>query len=87
MLATAVNRRTLDPYYYVGVAEIFSIHAEDAVLRKVPDPRGAVLYVARVNNCREERLSAPCEGCVDLIDKFGIKRVVFTHNEERKLAA
>ena len=78
LLATATNRRTLDPYYYVGVADVFSIHAEDAVMRRVGNPRGAVLYVARVNNAGDERMSQPCEGCQVLIDNFGIKRCVWT---------
>lgn len=68
----------LDPYYYADVADKFSTHAEEAAIARIPDASGSVLYVARVNNLGELRMSKPCSGCQDLIDKHGIKRVVFT---------
>ncbi len=71
----------LDPFYYADVAEKFSVHAEEAAIVRAGDVRGAVLYVARVNNLGELRMSKPCGGCQSLIEKHEIKRVVYTLEE------
>jgi deoxycytidylate deaminase len=78
LLATGINSEILDPYIYAPTAEKFSVHAEEAALARVKDAAGAVLYVARVNNQGEERLSKPCPGCQTLISDSRCKRVVWT---------
>jgi deoxycytidylate deaminase len=74
-----VNREILDPFFYATVAEKFSVHAEEAAIARIQDLRGAVLYVARINNQGEPRMSKPCDGCQGLIDKSGIKKVIYTN--------
>ena len=54
-----------------------SIHAEVRALRRAGFPKKATVYVARVNNFGQERLSRPCDTCQELIDSLNCK-VVWT---------
>lgn len=53
-------------------------HAEFDALRYVKNPSGCVVYVARVNNNGEDRLSKPCSICHELMDELGVKAVIYT---------
>lgn len=57
-----------------------SYHAEEVAIREAGENnlRGAIIYVARVNKSGYDRDSAPCPKCSALIEKAGIKRVVYT---------
>lgn len=57
-----------------------STHAEEVAIRDAGEDnvRGAVIYVARVNREGKDRDSKPCSRCSALIERVGIKRVVFT---------
>lgn len=55
-----------------------SVHAEVDALRKVKNPKGSTIYVARVNKRGQDRLSRPCDRCNDLIKKSGVRKVVYT---------
>jgi deoxycytidylate deaminase len=57
-----------------------SFHAEEVAIRVAGEDnvRGAVIYVARVNKNGYDRDSKPCSKCASLIEKVGIKRVIFT---------
>lgn len=57
-----------------------SYHAEQVAIREAGEYniRGAIIYVARVNKQGKDRDSKPCPRCTSLIEKTGIKRVVFT---------
>lgn len=55
-----------------------TIHAEIDALSRVSDPRGCIVYVARVNRRGKPRFSRPCNNCYRHMLKRGIKRVVFT---------
>lgn len=57
-----------------------SFHAEEVAIREAgpSNIKGAIIYVARVNRQGNDRNSKPCSKCSDLIDKVGIKRVVYT---------
>lgn len=54
-----------------------SVHAEIAALRKAGWPKKVDIYVARVNNLGESRLSKPCANCQAVLDEMKIK-VVYT---------
>ena len=56
-----------------------SYHAEQVAIREAGEDnvKGAVIYVARVKN-GHDRESRPCPKCSALIERVGIKRVVFT---------
>lgn len=57
-----------------------SYHAEEVAIREAGESnvRGAIIYVARVNKNGDDRDSKPCPKCTSLIEKVGIKRVIFT---------
>jgi hypothetical protein len=54
-----------------------SVHAEIAALRKAGWPTKVDVYVARVNNLGESRLSKPCANCQVVLDEMKCK-VVYT---------
>lgn len=59
-----------------------SRHAEEVAIHEAgANARGAILYVARVNNQGIDRNSKPCEECSKLIEKSGIKKVIYTVEE------
>jgi deoxycytidylate deaminase len=57
-----------------------SFHAEEVAIRDAGEDniKGAIIYVARVNRHGNDRDSKPCPRCSRLIERVGIKRVVFT---------
>ena len=62
-----------------------SVHAEVEAIRDAGwNVRGAVLYVARINNNGEDRYSKPCDRCNAVIEETQIKKVIYTRsNYER----
>jgi deoxycytidylate deaminase len=63
-----------------------STHAEEVAIRDAGEDniKGAIIYVARVNRHGSDRDSKPCPRCSILIERVGIKRVVFTSQQEKK---
>lgn len=56
-----------------------SYHAEEVAIREAgSNAKGAIIYVARVNKQGKDRDSKPCDKCSTLIEKVGIKRIVYT---------
>lgn len=55
-----------------------SRHAEMVALRRVANPEGATIFVARVMRDGSEGMSKPCKNCQRELDKAGVKRVVYT---------
>jgi deoxycytidylate deaminase len=56
-----------------------SRHAEQVAIKEAGEnSRGAILYVARVNNQGVDRNSKPCNVCSELIKESGIKKVIYT---------
>lgn len=59
-----------------------SVHAEvDAIRDAKWNVKGAVLYVARINNQGKDRNSKPCDRCMVLIEETQIKKVIYTGSE------
>jgi deoxycytidylate deaminase len=59
-----------------------SVHAEvDAIRDAKWNVKGAVLYVARVNNQGKDRNSKPCDRCMVVIEEAQIKKVIYTGSE------
>ena len=59
-----------------------SVHAEvDAIRDAKWKVKGAVLYVARVNNQGKDRNSKPCDRCMVVIEETQIKKVIYTGSE------
>lgn len=58
-----------------------SRHAEIEAIRDANwNVRGAVLYVARVNNQGVDRDSKPCDRCQVVIEETQIKKVIYTES-------
>lgn len=53
-------------------------HAEIDALKRVPDPRGCTIFVARVNRQGEDLLSKPCDNCAKELERLGVKKVIYT---------
>ena len=70
----------------VGVGddgEVFTrtIHAEMDAILKVKNKdhlKGATIYVARKGRNQKAGMSCPCKMCQGLINKYGLKKAVFT---------
>lgn len=79
-----INKRTNDPFVHKDLGYL-SEHAEMAAIRRAKRTRGAVIYVARVNQRGDERMSRPCPKCMVLLRQAGIKRMVYTINSAQYL--
>lgn len=55
-----------------------SYHAEEVVLSRAGDPRGATIYVARLTKSGSMGMAKPCERCQQLLLENGVCTVVFT---------
>ena len=53
-------------------------HAEIDALRQVKDPKGSVVFVARINRQGEDMLSEPCSICAAELERLGVKKVIYT---------
>lgn len=63
----------------IGQIENCAYHSEISALRQVDNPKGAIIYNARVNRQGETRLAKPCDACQEAIEEAGVKRVVWTN--------
>lgn len=72
-----INKNTLDPYIYKNYPKM-SVHAEEAALRRCTRTQGATIYVSRVNNRGQQKMSRPCPKCMKLLIQAGVKRIVYT---------
>lgn len=61
-----------------GVRERVSLHAEMDALKRCGNPKGAVIYVARIGRSNDVALAKPCNACQKALIAAGIKRVYFT---------
>ena len=85
VLSVGRNRDKTHPSS-VGVdrdGEVFTrtIHAEMDAILKVKNKdhlKGATIYVARKGRNQKAGMSCPCKMCQGLINKYGLKKAVFT---------
>ena len=79
LLGRGVNRHRNDPMATPGAPrKAWSIHAEVACLRRVPDAAGATLYVARITPGGRPGLAKPCPDCARVAVERGIANIVYT---------
>ena len=77
---------------YVKAYNHCSFHAEVNAMRRLipygrscrPSIKNATLFIARINNKGEARLSKPCNSCQSMIDSFNIRKIVWTDNLDRE---
>lgn len=85
VIGTGFNKDRNNPYYVSPehIKTHCSVHAEvDAIRDAKWNVKGAVLYVARVNNAGEDRNSKPCTRCQVVIEEAQIKKVIYTSGGE-----
>jgi len=77
ILSKAHNTRKTHPKF--GSGQYSTLHAESHAIYKAVrqgiNIRGSTLYVYRHNN----NLAKPCDCCMCLIKKYGIKEIVYSH--------
>lgn len=81
VLGTGFNKNTNNPYSVSPehIKTNCSRHAEIEAIRDANwNVKGAILYVARVNNQGLDRNSKPCNRCQVVIDETQIKKVIYT---------
>jgi deoxycytidylate deaminase len=61
-----------------GYNEHLTVHAEIDALARVSNPKGAVIYIARISKSGQEKLSMPCERCAEALMVAGIKQIIYT---------
>lgn len=87
VIGTGFNKDRNNPYYVSPehIKTHCSVHAEvDAIRDASWNVKGAVLYVARVNNRGEDRNSKPCTRCEAVIKESQIKKVIYTIGEDNE---
>ena len=87
VIGTGYNKDRNNPYYVSPehIKTHCSIHAEvDAIRDASGNVKGAVLYVAIVNNHGEDRNSKPCIRCEAVIKESQIKKVIYTIGEDNE---
>ncbi|MEU5306887.1 hypothetical protein ACH4YO_41455 [Streptomyces noursei] len=75
VLAHACNRYRNSPGIDFRHA---TFHAEEVLLRRARHPRGAVVYVARVNSTGAPCMARPCARCQTVLVTSGIIRAHYT---------
>lgn len=55
-----------------------STHAELSALKRVKDPKGMTLYLARINKNLSPVLAKPCTNCQKMLRSVQIKQVIFS---------
>ena len=84
VLGTGFNKNRNHPDYVSPehIKSHCSVHAEvDAIRDAKWKVKGAVLYVARVNNQGKDRNSKPCDRCNVVIQETQIKKVIYTRSD------
>lgn len=71
------------PHPTWGGGPLKTLHAEAAAIRDAIrrgiDVRGATIYVVRTSE--NSQMSKPCPSCQQLIEDYGIRKVVYTNEE------
>lgn len=83
VLGIGFNKDTNNPYTVSPehIKTHCSRHAEIEAIRDANwNVRGAILYVARINNKGEDRYSKPCGYCERVILDTEIKKVIYTES-------
>lgn len=58
------------------------LHAEMHALLRCPSPEGADVVVARSKPSGRPGLARPCERCMGLLRRAGVRRVIYTLNSD-----
>lgn len=76
ILALGINKDKNSPLVSVANA---SVHAEIAAIKQLKKiPKRATIYIARINKAGKPALSKPCSKCAEVIERLGIRTVIYT---------
>lgn len=84
VLSVGRNRNKTHPNSVLnedGERILKTIHAEFDAISRVKNKdqlKGATIYVARLGRNGHPGMSCPCEMCQNLINKYGLKKAVYT---------
>jgi deoxycytidylate deaminase len=81
VLGSGTNQPKNDPAIEGIPLTSCSVHAEVSALRGV-DAAGATLYVARITRRGGWGLAKPCHRCEAFVRQSGVRRVVWTMNDD-----
>lgn len=87
VLSVGINTNRNDPLI-IGEAQLKnSIHAEVAALRAWGGTglKNATIYVARLGKAGDPVYSKPCENCQKALKDAGVKKVIYTIDNEMEL--
>lgn len=76
VLAIGTNKPKNDPRF--NDYEHCSVHAEMDALSRVSDPKGSIIYIARVKKGGGFGLAKPCPRCQVTLKEKGIKKAIYT---------
>lgn len=84
VLSVGINKFRNDPTIIESnkILQHCSVHAEVDALSRAGNPKGATMYIARINKQGVERMSRPCNNCYRSILDSGISKIIFTIGEE-----
>lgn len=87
LLSIGVNVVKNDPFFVGDAAKNPNHHAETMAIRAAgrDSLAGATLYVARVNRHGDPLYSRPCSTCMEAIELAGIKKIVYTVDNEEEV--
>lgn len=85
-MSVGINTNRNDPAI-IGDAQLnYSVHAEVAALRGLGHSvKNGIMYVARVDKKGEPKMSKPCAKCQEALKKAGVRKVVYTIDDEMEL--
>ncbi|MEU9256558.1 hypothetical protein AB0D66_32820 [Streptomyces sp. NPDC048270] len=75
VLAARSNRRRNAPFVDFRHA---TFHAEEAAVRRVRNPAGTVVYVARINAVGQAAMARPCSRCQRMLSGVGVIGAYYT---------
>lgn len=87
LISVGVNVVKNDPYFVGDFARNPNHHAETMAIRAAGQSnlRGATIYVARINRRGTPVFSRPCPSCMEAIELAGIKKIVYTVDNEEEV--
>jgi len=87
LISVGVNVVKNDPYIIGDCAKNPNHHAETMAIRAAgqADLKGATIYVARINRYGSPLYSRPCDTCREAIEKAGIRKIVYTVDNEEEV--
>lgn len=87
VLSVGINSNRNDPSV-IGDAQLkYSVHAEIAALRAWggTNLKNATIYVARLGRSGDPMMSKPCENCQKALKEAGVRKVIYTIDNEMEL--